>query len=46
LPNLKFGRLPAQIPGALRDLTFYAAGPLPKPPAQLAVPSAGDWDNR
>lgn len=26
----KLGRLPAQIPAGLRDLTYYAAGPLPK----------------
>lgn len=34
-----FGRLPGKIPVGLRDLTFYAAGKLPKPPASVAVPS-------
>lgn len=36
---LKLGRLPGQIPAGLRDLTFYAAGPLPAPPASVAVPA-------
>lgn len=37
------GRLPGQIPAGLRDLTHYAAGPLPKPPASVAVPAVADW---
>lgn len=37
------GRLPGQIPAGLRDLTCYAAGPLPKPPASVPVPSVADW---
>lgn len=41
--SYRLGRLPAQIPGGLRDLTFYAAGRLPKPPASVAVPSVADW---
>jgi hypothetical protein len=36
---LKFGALPAVKPAALKDLTWYVAGALPKPPAKVAVPS-------
>ena len=43
MPDLKLGRLPAQIPAGLRDLTYYAAGPLPQAPASVAVPSVADW---
>ena len=43
MPDLKLGRLPAQIPAGLRDLTYYAAGPLPKAPASVAVPAVADW---
>ena len=32
------GRLPALMPAGLRDLTFYAAGSLPKAPAKVPVP--------
>ena len=39
MPDFKLGRLPGQIPVGLRDLTYYAAGPLPAPPASVAVPS-------
>jgi hypothetical protein len=39
VPDFRFGRLPAQIPAGLRDLTYYAAGPLPKAPASVAIPS-------
>jgi len=39
----KFGRLPGKIPVGLRDLTYYSAGPLPAPPASVAVPSVADW---
>lgn len=39
----KLGCLPGSIPSGLRDLTFYSAGPLPKPPAEVAVPSVGSW---
>jgi hypothetical protein len=35
----KYGALPALRPVGLRDLTYYAAGPLPKPPAVVAAPS-------
>lgn len=40
-----YGRCPALIPAGIRDLTYYAAGALPKPPAKVAVPvvpSPGD----
>ena len=40
----KMGCLPAQFPGALRDLTFYAAGPLPKPPPSVPVPTVANWE--
>ena len=43
MPSYKLGRLPGQIPVGLRDLTYYAAGPLPAPPASVAVPSVADW---
>lgn len=36
---MKYGRLPAQFPGGLRTLDYYCAGPLPKAPATLAVPT-------
>lgn len=38
-----YGRNPALIPAGLRDLTYYAAGPLPRPPARVAVPAVADW---
>jgi len=41
--SYRLGRLPAQIPAGLRDLTYYTAGPLPKPPPSVAVPSVADW---
>ena len=41
--TLKLGRRPALIPAGLRDLTYYAAGPLPKAPASVAVPAVADW---
>jgi hypothetical protein len=34
-----FGRLPAQFPGELRDLTWYVAGKLPKAPATQSNPT-------
>ncbi len=37
------GRLPGQIPVGLRDLTYYAAGPLPKAPASVPAPTVGAW---
>ena len=40
----RLGRLPAQIPAGLHDLTYYTAGPLPKPPPSVAVPSVPDWN--
>src|ERR1039458_5033784 len=39
----KMGCLPAQFPGELRDLTFYVAGSLPKPPPSVSVPTVADW---
>ena len=44
MPSYKLGRLPGQVPVGLRDLTYYAAGPLPAAPAKVAVPSVADWD--
>lgn len=38
MPDFKLGRLPGVIPVGLKDLTYYAAGPLPRPPAQVSVP--------
>lgn len=41
----KFGRLPGMIPAGLRELSFYAAGRLPRPPAKVTVPLVeGDGD--
>lgn len=40
---MKLGRLAAQFPAALHDLTWYAAGGLPKPPASVAVPAVAAW---
>lgn len=42
--TLKLGRLPGQIPVGLRDLSYYAAGPLPAPPPGVAVPDEADWE--
>ena len=42
--SLKLGRLPGKRPVGLRDLTFYAAGPLPAPPAAVTVPDVANWD--
>jgi hypothetical protein len=39
MPSYKLGCRPGTIPVGLRDLTCYAAGPLPKPPPSVAVPS-------
>jgi hypothetical protein len=39
----RYGRLPAQFPGAVRDLAYYAAGPLPAAPPQCNVPAFDDW---
>jgi hypothetical protein len=43
LPDFKLGRLPGQIPAGLRELPYYAAGPLPRAPASVPVPAFGDW---
>lgn len=40
MSDLKFGKGPAQFPGSLKDLTYYAAGPLPKAPASIKPPAA------
>ncbi len=37
------GRLPGKIPVGLRDLTYYVAGDLPKPPTSVVVPPVNDW---
>lgn len=42
-PAGKLGARPAVFPAALRDLTFYVAGDLPKPPASVPVPDVADW---
>lgn len=39
----KYGRLAAQFPAAVRELAYYSAGPLPAPPASVAVPAVADW---
>lgn len=38
-PGKMLGRLPGRIPTGLHDLTHYAAGSLPAPPASVAVPT-------
>ena len=43
MPDFKLGRLPGTIPVGLRDLTYYAAGPLPRPPAMVNVPAVTAW---
>ena len=43
MTSYRFGRLPGQIPVGLCDLTFYAAGALPKAPASVAVPKVAAW---
>jgi len=42
-PVGKFGRLPGKVPVGLRELGFYAAGPLPSAPAAVTAPDVGDW---
>jgi hypothetical protein len=37
--DFKLGRNPGHIPNGLRDLTWYVAGSLPRPPASVAVPT-------
>ena len=39
----KFGARPAVFPAGLRDLTYYVAGDLPKPPASMPVPDVSTW---
>ena len=43
VPQYKLGRLPGQVPVGLREVPFYAAGPLPKPPPSVAAPTVADW---
>jgi hypothetical protein len=38
----KYGCLPGVVPVGLKELPFYAAGPLPQPPAKIAVPAVPD----
>lgn len=42
-PVGKLGRLPGSVPVGLGDLTYYAAGSLPKPPAAVQVPQVANW---
>ena len=42
--SFKMGRLPAMFPAGLRELGYYAAGPLPKAPAKVAVPDVLQWE--
>lgn len=44
MPVRKLGRRPALIPAGLRDLTYYAAGPLPAAAASVAIPQVADWN--
>jgi hypothetical protein len=44
MPLRQLGRRPALIPAGLRDLTYYAAGPLPAAPASVAIPQVADWN--
>ena len=43
MPDFKLGCLPGVIPVGLKDLTYYAAGPLPRPPAQVNIPAVAAW---
>ena len=41
----KMGRLPAEFPAGLHDLTYYTvAGALPKAPASMPVPAFPNWN--
>lgn len=40
MPDFKLGRKPGVIPVGLRDLTYYVAGSLPRPPSSVKVPQA------
>lgn len=42
-PVGKLGCLPGSIPVGLRELPYYAAGPLPKAPPYVTAPAFGDW---
>lgn len=44
MTSLKLGRLPALMPAGLRELGYYTAGPLPRPPVKVDVPEVADWD--
>ena len=39
----KFGLLPGKIPVGLRDLSYYVAGDLPKPPQRVSPPAVAPW---
>lgn len=43
MSNVKYGRLPATIPTAVHDLTYYVAGRLPAAPASVDPPAITDW---
>lgn len=42
-PVGQLGRLPGKMPVGLHELSYYVAGSLPKPPAEVAVPDFADW---
>jgi hypothetical protein len=39
MPAYKYGRNPGRVPTGLRELPWYIAGALPRPPAKVAVPA-------
>lgn len=39
----KLGRMPGRRPTGLRDLTYYAAGPLPQAPSDVQFPPNVSW---
>ena len=39
----KLGRLPAQFPGGLYELSYYVAGSLPIPPTSIPLPKVTNW---
>lgn len=43
MPDVKFGRLPGKVPVGLKELTYYAAGPLGVTPAKCPVPAVAGW---
>jgi hypothetical protein len=41
--SFRLGCLPGKIPAGLHDLTYYAAGSLPKAPAKVPIPTVASW---